>query len=291
MNLRPSTLWRVIALTAAVTAFLTVTPGQRAALVVPDGDPTALGYAKRLNDALARDGVKLADLDAAGSAFRSQDVESPFNMTLEEAVRVGAAIGTDAYILIRGTTQRRSSFEFPEYYESSAAVFLVSSRSGRLGFWRLQLSQGPDPETAAAGLNKGPEELAPLLVAEIEKLVRTDVGAARKERAPELPADGSRQTDGFRPPMPYRRLKPEYTPEAFLFDVRATVDIEAEIDEEGRIIDTEIVRWAGYGLDGSVTKTVREMNWRPAERQGKTLPMRVLLRYNFKKAEPDETDN
>jgi hypothetical protein len=30
------------------------------------------------------------------------------------------------------------------------------------------------------------------------------------------------------------------------------------------------------------------MNWRPAERNGKTLPMRFLLRYNFKKAEQDK---
>ena len=87
--------------------------------------------------------------------------------------------------------------------------------------------------------------------------------------------------------MPYRRISPKYTPEAFLFDVRATVDIEVEIDAHGKVQHTEIIRWAGYGLDESVDRTVREMNWRPADRNGRTLPMRVLLRYNFKKSEPE----
>ncbi|HSI87967.1 MAG TPA: TonB family protein, partial [Pyrinomonadaceae bacterium] len=245
---------------------------------------------RRLNDALAREGLKMADRDAAGSAFGSQSPETPFNMPVDDAARAGAVVGSDVYILIKGTTQRRSSFEFPEYYEASAAVFLVSSRSGRLGFWRLQLSQGPDPETARAGLMSAPEDLAPLLAAEIREMIKSDVTVHKKDRAPELPPDGTPGSNGMRPPLPYRRLKPEYTPQAYLFDVRATVDIEVEIDADGRITDTEIVRWAGYGLDESVEKTVREMNWRPADRGGKTLPMRVLLRYNFKKAEIDETE-
>jgi len=57
------------------------------------------------------------------------------------------------------------------------------------------------------------------------------------------------------------------------------------VDENGRILDTEIVRWAGFSLDEAVDKTIRQMNWKPADRNGKTLPMRVLLRYNFRKIE------
>jgi hypothetical protein len=36
-----------------------------------------------------------------------------------------------------------------------------------------------------------------------------------------------------------------------------------------------------------VTDAVRAMNWRPAMRGGKPLPMRVLLRYNFTKVEKE----
>ena len=60
-----------------------------------------------------------------------------------------------------------------------------------------------------------------------------------------------------------------------------------DLDANGNILRTDVVRWAGFGLDESVEKTVRSMNWRPAERNGKTLPMRFLVRYNFKKIEKD----
>ena len=72
-----------------------------------------------------------------------------------------------------------------------------------------------------------------------------------------------------------------------MYGVSGTVDIEADIDETGKISRTSIVRWAGYGLDESVERAVRTMNWRPAMRSGKPLPMRVLLRYNFTKIEKD----
>jgi hypothetical protein len=65
------------------------------------------------------------------------------------------------------------------------------------------------------------------------------------------------------------------------------VEIVIDADASGRIMRTEITRWAGYGLDESVDKTVRAMNWRPAERNGKSLPMRFLVRYNFKKIDKE----
>jgi outer membrane biosynthesis protein TonB len=68
-----------------------------------------------------------------------------------------------------------------------------------------------------------------------------------------------------------------------LYDTKATVDLEADVDLDGKIIGTRIVRWAGFGLDESVEAAVRSMNWRPAMRNGKPLPMRILLRYNFTK--------
>ena len=102
-----------------------------------------------------------------------------------------------------------------------------------------------------------------------------------------IPEAGTPAGKDFRPPVPYKRLKPEYTSLAFLYDARATVDILIDLDEKGNIMRTEITRWAGFGLDESVERAVRQMNWRPAERNGKPLPMRFLVRYNFKKIEKE----
>ena len=63
--------------------------------------------------------------------------------------------------------------------------------------------------------------------------------------------------------------------------------IEADIGPDGKILATRIARWAGFGLEESVEKAVREMNWRPAMRKGTALPMRVLLRYNFTKKDKE----
>jgi TonB family protein len=75
---------------------------------------------------------------------------------------------------------------------------------------------------------------------------------------------------------------------ANLYAVTATVDATVDLDETGKVLRVEITRWAGYGLDESVEETIRKMQWRSATRDGKPLPIRVLLRYNFKKIETDE---
>ncbi|MGH6862143.1 MAG: energy transducer TonB, partial [Phyllobacterium sp.] len=77
------------------------------------------------------------------------------------------------------------------------------------------------------------------------------------------------------------------TQTAYLYEVAATVDAEVTIDEKGNLTQLDIVRWAGYGLDEAVIEAIRKMNWRPGERDGKPLPMRVLLRYNFTKLEKE----
>ena len=87
--------------------------------------------------------------------------------------------------------------------------------------------------------------------------------------------------------MPYKRIKPEYTPAAYLYGIAATVDAEVSIDANGDVKRIDITRWAGYGLDESVIAAIRQMNWRPGERGGKPLPMRVLLRYNFTKIDKE----
>lgn len=103
----------------------------------------------------------------------------------------------------------------------------------------------------------------------------------------EVPEAGSSEAKNLHPPMPYKRIRPECTREAYYYSIRATVDAVVDIDRNGAVTALEIRRWAGFGLDESVIEAINKMNWRPAERNGKTLPMRVLLRYNFTKIEKE----
>ena len=87
----------------------------------------------------------------------------------------------------------------------------------------------------------------------------------------------------FRLPLPYRRIRPPYPQAASRAEVEATVDALVELDEQGEVQSVEIVRWAGYGLDESVSTTIRQMHFRPALNAGAPVATRVLLRYTFRK--------
>ena len=85
-------------------------------------------------------------------------------------------------------------------------------------------------------------------------------------------------------------MKPKYPEIASRSEIEATVDVLVDIDAQGEVGHTEIERWAGYGLDQSVLDTVRLMHFFPAMRDGTPIPLRVLLRFNFRKPPHNSTD-
>jgi TonB family protein len=125
------------------------------------------------------------------------------------------------------------------------------------------------------------------------ELLRTARAAERDEKLSAITRDTPVITDvsdadsadaqQVRAPRPYRRLQPAYPASAAHMSVEATVDALVEIDADGEVGQVEIVRWAGYGLNEAVVATVRQMHFFPALRAGAPVPVRALLRYNFRK--------
>jgi hypothetical protein len=259
---------------------------QKIAVLTPEKTGASESFAENLKTSLAEK-FRVLNSSLSETAFLSASVEKPFNMTTEEAKNTGAAIGCDFFLLVRSENLRRFSLEKKEYFESYAAVFAVSARTGRLVFWKLQNFNGDDSKTAEKLLFESGGELAKEISAKLPGIAQAEL-AEKSIKLEEIPDEDSPAAKNFRAPLPYRRLSPQYTALANLYSVAATVDIEVDFDDSGTILRTEIVRWAGFGLDESVTETVRKMNWRPAARSGKPLPVRVLLRYNFKKIEKEE---
>ncbi|MEO6589384.1 MAG: energy transducer TonB, partial [Pyrinomonadaceae bacterium] len=224
----------------------------------------------------------------AETAFFSSTFEKPFNMTTDEAKNIGAAIGCHYFLFVKAELLRRSAFKREEFYEAYSVVYLVSAKTGKLVFWDLESFDADLSSEAEKKLfdsaGKSVKKISDKLV-ENEKV---EIRSNEKNTFEEIPAENTPEAKNFRPPLPYRRISPEYTKIADFYNVEATVDVSVEIDSGGKILNTEIVRWAGYGLDESVTEAVRKMNWRSATRNGKTLPMRILLRYNFKDIEDED---
>ena len=260
------------------------TCAQRIAILTPENKESDIEYAARLAERLSGS-VKVLDRSLSEAAFRSLTIASVFNMTIAEARTAAAVMGCDRFLLLRTGTHRRTSLSRSDYYESFAFLYLVDGRTGSLIGWILTSFDADTQVKADAALADSVDAAASELSAGVKEAKFVTAPGALIE---EVPREGSPAAANLKPPIPYRRIKPEYTATAFLYDVRATIDVEADIAADGAVLATRIVRWAGFGLEDSVHAAVRAMNWRPAMRNGKALPMRVLLRYNFTKVDKDQ---
>jgi TonB family protein len=262
-------------------------------------DRTGLRAATAIRETLrAKDEVSdfaVVDRDQANSAALGAGFDGSLNLTTQQARDLGSAVGCDFYFIGEAQTLLRSPSTKPTYYESFATVFLVSARSGRLVLWERPAVQRPAPEDSEKALlailtsaeTRQRYFAATRRAQEAERVERV-TAAANGAQVIDVMADGD--TDPGREvqaPRPYRRLKPAYPETAARAEVEATIDVMVDIDARGEVERLEIARWAGYGLDQSVMDTVRQMHFFPAMRNGVAMPMRVLLRYNFRKPPPE----
>ncbi|MFN2512544.1 MAG: TonB family protein [Pyrinomonadaceae bacterium] len=232
------------------------------------------------------------DRNQASTAARGAGHSASLNMSLEEARGLGAAIGSDYYIVGDAQTLRRSPSSGPPYFESYASVFLVSSRTGRLLTWQrpsfIAARSVAAEKLLLAELSSGAtrsRNLSAIRRAQEDERLRRE--SAIESTAPLIEAapddDKTAQAEGLRLPRPFRRVSPPYPETAARAEVEATVDVLVDLDIKGDVSNAEVARWAGFGLDEATIETVRRMHFFPAMRNGTPIPLRVLLRYNFRK--------
>jgi TonB family protein len=287
------------ALTAATTAAYAVQEQEqtvaRARVAVLDFGDTETGRltARRLAESLSTQaGLSVIDRVESRDAARGAGYAGSLNMTIAEARDLGAAIDCDFFITGDAQTLRRSPSVGPIYYEAYAALFIVSSRTGRLLAWERPSFEAATPEVAEQRL------VAELSGATLRQRYAMLISRAqedeRQRRAllaqshstpviEDAPEESEAAAQGLRLPQPYRRLRPPYPDTAARIEAEATVDVQVEIGADGEVGHIDVVRWAGLGLDEATVETVRGLHFRPAMRGGKPVPMRVLLRYNFRK--------
>lgn len=261
---------------------------QRISILTPSESDLSVEFAKAISIRLIDRKFRIDDLNLSRSAAASVKTDSPFNLAVADARRLGSVLGTPFYIVIKTGNLRRTSSQVETYYEAFAAIYLVSSSSGRLVKWNIISLKEPTETKATQGLVAAADLAAKTISEAIETVIQSASESYKKTSFPPVPDEKTPGFEGLRPPMPYKRISPAYTETANLYGVESTVEIEANVDADGKIVSTDIVRWAGYGLDESVDETVRKMNWRPATIGSRALPMRILLRYNFKKLEKDD---
>jgi TonB family protein len=117
------------------------------------------------------------------------------------------------------------------------------------------------------------------------------------ERIEDIPDEGSPTAAGFKPPEFLNRVKPDYPDAADRADITATVEASAVFRANGQVGEVQITRWAGFSLDESAERAIRQLKFKPATRDGKPVSARATVRYNFRRlsevkpAEPAKPDD
>lgn len=257
--------------------------------MTPEKNDRNQAFAEKLESELS-DEFKVLNSSFAETAFLSGAFEKPFNLTTGEAKNAGEAIGCNYFLLVKSALQRRSAFGRSEYYEAYLVVYVVSAKTGNLVFWTLKSFDDDKEKEAEKKLFDSVKKLGGELSGKIKTDEKTEVKTAEKISIEEVPDENSPLAKNFRPPLPYKRISPKYTDIADVYDVEATIEATVDVGADGKILNAEITRWAGYGLDEAVIEAIRKMNWRAADRKGKPLPMRILLRYNFRDIGDEEDE-
>lgn len=293
--LKPRHIFLILVVCALAVRAMAQTSAERTRVALLDLGETETG--RRVTDKLSvalssNDDFLMIDREESRVAARGAGYAGSLNMTLREARDLGGAMGSDFYITGDAETLRRSSSARKIYYEAYASVFVVSTRTGRLVLWDRLSFEAAAPDEAEKALLKEMNERARRFAQAIRaaKVAERVERMQTLERVASLPViedapddEATAAREGIRLPQPYRRLRPIYPESAERAGAEATVDVQLELDANGEVARAEVVRWAGFGLDESTIETVRQLHFRPAMRDGTPMPIRVLLRYNFRK--------
>ena len=228
-----------------------------------------------------------------GPALTALGYEGSINMSTDEARRLGSAIGCDFFVIGKAEIVSRSERAQELHQEALLAVMIVDGRSGKLAVFDLLIEKAQGSGEAVAALSRALAARAPGYVDQITQFRASreslpSLTAPQKseiERIEDMPLEGSAQAVGFKPPEFLNRVKPDYTAEAERADVNATVEVMVVLRSTGEVGEVEIKRWAGFGLEDSALRAIRQLKFNPATRNGQPISVRALIRYNFRRVE------
>jgi len=231
---------------------------------------------------------ELLDDTLARVAAQGAGYQGGLNLQRQEARALGLSVGCDFYLLGKTWVGRRLGEGEQFYYEAWAGLFAVETRSGALASFAFESARA---ESEAAARKK--------LLASLNSVWRRQAQAmlaAHAQHQAEIASVGQPATQVIevlnddqlgqdaQQPIFYQRLKPEYTKEAELAGVIATVELEAVFQADGKVGEVTVTRWAGFWLEEVAIATVRKLRFKPAMQAGKEVTIRGLVRYNFRRS-------
>ena len=166
--------------------------------------------------------------------------------------------------------------------QAIAKVFVTGSENPTLlvpAYWKDYLLHPTHEVTAPS-----PQQMSAVPLASMQKLT----GESKQPALPlysiqdAKPAADAGKKQNVTPPSPIYKPEPAYTPEARLAHIEGPVVLSVDIDASGHVVKDSIVRPVGMGLDDNAAQTVQTWKFEPATRDGKPVPVRVLVEVNFR---------
>jgi len=252
-----------------------------------------------LVQALGRDQrVSLVEASMIEPALKALSYDGSINMSTGEARRLASAIGCDFFVIGKTEALTRSEREGESHEEAYAGIMLVDARSGSLVSFDFVSEKASTRDAALGGvvnrINSRAagyvDQLIQFRLSVLALPLKTAGDSSLNDSIEDIPDEASSRAKGFKPPQFLNRVKPEYTREAELADITATVEAKVVFRSVGEVGNIEITRWAGFGLENSAMRAIRQLKFKPATRDGKPISVRAVVRYNFRRI-PVTLDN
>lgn len=247
-----------------------------------------------LSDPISNDHrVTLVDPSIVQSALAGFGYDGSINMSKDEARKLASAIGCDFFIVGKAEAFTRSDQANESHELAYAGLMIVDGRTGGLTLFDFISSKASTREAAQQSLVK---TLNARVTGYLDRVIHfreraampqtrasAASGATPGDIIEDIPSEDSPRSSGFKPPEFLNRVKPDYTAEAELADITATVEAMVVFGSNGELGRVEITRWAGFGLDESSERAIRQLKFKPATRDGKPISVRAMIRYNFRR--------
>jgi TonB family protein len=136
----------------------------------------------------------------------------------------------------------------------------------------------PKPRSVLEEEEANPSEAGDLIVAR----KNTQAKEIEEDIASPLPSPPSAPVFLDQQPGILKGAPPEYPPRALERGLEGTVVALVTIDTNGRVTDARIEQSAGKDFDGPVLEAVRRLSFQPIIRDGRRLPARFRIPYEFR---------
>lgn len=83
-------------------------------------------------------------------------------------------------------------------------------------------------------------------------------------------------------PIPIYKPEPPYSEQARKAKYQGTCVLWIVVDAQGNVTDAQVVKPLGMGLDENALNTVKTWKFKPAERNGSPVPVRVMVEVQFR---------